>query len=133
MPNALLPCVAISAAVACASLGGGLYEFLVVDPAWPGRPDIVQPQRGGISRKRFWIPAHTAFELTLIVSLIACWRFPGVRTPLLIALGSHAIMRGWSAFDFIPKALAFERAEPASVDAAAARRWSHRSLGRFPL
>jgi hypothetical protein len=42
-------------------------------------------------------------------------------------------MRLWSAFDFIPKALAFEKADPASVDTLAARRWSRRSLGRLPL
>jgi hypothetical protein len=39
----------------------------------------------------------------------------------------------WSAFDFIPKALAFEKADPASVDMLAARQWSRRSLGRLPL
>src|SRR5262245_50187852 len=119
----LLP-VALATAAALISLGGGAYEFLVVDPSWPRRPDIIQPQRGGISRKRFWIPAHVVFELLLIVSLIGGWREPGIRTPLLIALGSHAAMRIWSAFDFIPKALAFEREEPADVDPNAARRWS---------
>lgn len=49
------------------------------------------------------------------------------------ALGSHAAMRLWSALDFIPKALAFERADPATVALEAARRWSRRSLGRLPL
>ena len=29
---------------------GFLYEFSVVDPFWPSRPEIVQPVRGGISR-----------------------------------------------------------------------------------
>jgi hypothetical protein len=42
-------------------------------------------------------------------------------------------MRIWSAFDFIPKALAFERADPASITEAAARKWSRRSVGRVPL
>ena len=42
-------------------------------------------------------------------------------------------MRLWSAFDFIPKALAFERVDPATADPAAARRWCRRSLGRMPL
>ncbi len=110
-------------------LGGGLYEFLVVDPAWPSRPDIVQPIRGGISRKRFWMPAHTVFELTLIASLVLAWSKPDVRFWLLVAFSSHAIMRIWSVFDFIPKALAFEKAE--TVDEAAARRWSRRSKFRF--
>jgi len=46
---------------------------------------------------------------------------------------SHAIMRIWSAFEFIPKALAFERAEAGSIPEAAARRWSHHSLLCLPL
>jgi hypothetical protein len=125
--------VAVATALALISLGGGAYEYLVVDPAWPARPDIIQPGRGGVSRRRFWIPAHTLFELTLIASLIALWGAPSMRAPLLLALATHATMRLWSAFDFIPKALAFERAEPSSIDARAARRWSRRSLGRFPL
>ncbi|HEX7081577.1 MAG TPA: hypothetical protein VF329_11235 [Gammaproteobacteria bacterium] len=133
MSTSSLVVVALTTALGLASLGGGLYEFLVVDPFWPRRPELIQPQRGGISRKRFWIPAHTVFELALIVSLVVTWREPDVRAPLLVALASHAVMRIWSAFDFIPKALAFERADPASVDPAAARRWSRRSIGRLPL
>ena len=125
--------VALCAALALVSLGGGLYEYLVVDPAWPRRPEVIQPSRGGVSRRRFWIPAHTAFELSLVASLAAFWGWPAARAPLLVALATHATMRLWSAFDFIPKALAFERAEPATIDAAAARRWSRRSLGRLPL
>lgn len=133
MLNLPLAVVAGAAALALASLGGGLYEYLVVDPSWPRRPDLIQPERGGISRRRFWIPAHTVFELLLIGSLLATWAQPDIRTPLLVALASHGVMRAWSAFDFIPKALAFEKADPATVDAAAARRWSRRSLRRLPL
>jgi uncharacterized iron-regulated membrane protein len=132
MSTWLIVLVALSAALALVSLGGGLYEYLVVDPAWPRRPDIVQPARGGVSRRRFWIPAHVMFELSLLTSLVVLWK-SAARTPLLVALASHAIMRIWSAFDFIPKALAFEKADPASVDTPAARRWSRRSLGRLPL
>ena len=94
---------------------------------------MIQPSRGGVSRRSFWIPAHTAFELSLIASLVATWSSSMVRTPLLVALATHATMRLWSAFDFIPKALAFERADPTTVDVMAARRWSRRSLGRLPL
>src|SRR5262249_58083518 len=61
----LISVTAVCASLALVSLGGGLYEFSVVDPFWPGRPDLIQPGRGGISRKRFWIAAHTAFE--------SCW------------------------------------------------------------
>jgi hypothetical protein len=125
--------VALASALALVSLGGGLYEFLVVDTSWPRRPEIIQPARGGISRKRFWIPAHATFEVTLIFCLITAWPTPGVRTPLLIGLASHLAMRLWSIFDFIPRALAFESADPASIEEDAARRWTRRSLGRLPL
>jgi hypothetical protein len=125
--------IAAASSLALILVGGGLYEFLVVDPVWPGRPDIIQPSRGGISRKRFWIPAHGIFELLLITALVSAWSLPGVRSWLWIALTSHALMRIWSAFDFIPKALAFERAEPGTITEAAARKWSHRSLLRLPL
>ncbi len=125
--------VALSTAFALITLGGGLYEYLVVDPFWPSRPDLIQPQRGGISRKRFWIPAHTAFELLVIAALVAVWAESTVRSLLLVALGSHVVMRLWSAFDFIPKALAFERADPSAVAQEDARRWTRRSLGRLPL
>jgi hypothetical protein len=123
----------LAAALALASLGGGLYEFSVVDPAWPKRPDVIQPKRGGVSRKRFWIPAHIAFELVLIAALVATWSEPTVRTWLLLGLASHVTMRVWSAFDFIPKALRFERTDASEISETAARRWTHRSLWRFPL
>jgi hypothetical protein len=128
-----LALIALAGALALISLGGGLYEFLVIDPAWPRRPDIIQPARGGVSRRRFWIPAHVAFELALIAALILAWSRPDVRTFLLVAFASHAVMRIWSAFDFIPKALAFERADARSVTEGAARGWTRRSLGRLPL
>lgn len=118
---------------ACALLGGGLYETLVVDPAWPERPGIIQPQIGGISRRRFWIPAHTLFEVLLIIALIAAWGDADARLALLVALVSHAAMRVWSVVDFIPKAVAFEKADPAAVDEAAAVAWTRRSLLRLPL
>lgn len=129
----MLIIIALATALALISLGGGFYEYLVVDPYWPRRPELVQPQRGGINRRRFWIPAHTTFELALLASLIAWWNSPGIRAPLLVAMAAHVVMRAWSAVDFIPKALAFERADPATVSELDARRWSRRSLGRLPL
>ena len=129
----MLIIVAVAAALACASVGGGLYEFSVVDPFWPRRPDLVQPARGGISRKRFWISIHVAFELVLIAALVWSWPQPALRTCLLVALASHAVMRLWSAFDFIPKALAFEKAPPGEISEAAARAWTVRSRLRLPL
>ena len=109
-------------------IGGGLYEFLVVDPFWPKRLDLIQPDRGGISRRRFWIPIHTLFELSVISALVAAWSTPAIRPWLWVALISHTIVRIWSAFDFIPKALAFEKAEPGPITERSARKWTHRSL-----
>jgi hypothetical protein len=125
--------VAIVVFLACASVGGGLYEFLVLDPVWPNRPAIIQPRNGGVSRRRFWIPVHTAFELALIVAIIACWGNHAVRIALLIALASHLVMRVWSLVDFVPKAMAFERGDPATIERAAAQHWVRRSLLRLPL
>jgi hypothetical protein len=36
----------LACALALVNLGGGFYEFRVVDPFWPRRPDIIQPDRG---------------------------------------------------------------------------------------
>jgi hypothetical protein len=55
------------------------YEFLVVDPVWPSRPVLIQPERGGVSRRRFWIPAHTTFELALVAALVIAWSQPCAR------------------------------------------------------
>lgn len=118
---------------AFASFGGALYEFSVVDRAWPANPEIIQPAVSGLSRRRFWIPAHLAFELTVLASLLACWDMGSVRPWLLVALASHGSMRIWSAFDFIPKAVAFERATAGAVSEAEARAWCRRSKLRMPL
>lgn len=125
--------LAVTTLMAGVSLGGGIYEYLVVDPFWPKRPGIIQPIHGGISRRRFWIPAHSVFEVLLIVALIVTWGRPEVRIPLLVVLASHVVMRVWSLIDFVPKAVAFEAADPATVDPAAATRWTRRSLARLPL
>lgn len=125
--------IATTTLVACVLLGGGLYETVVVDPAWPKRPGIIQAQNGGISRRRFWIPVHTLFEVLLIVALIASWGDAAVRLALLVALVSHAVMRVWSLVDFVPRAVEFEKADPAGIDEAAAVAWTRRSLLRLPL
>lgn len=129
--SAVILSTGLAGLLANIGLGGGIYEHGVVDPAWPRRPEIVQPGKGGISRARFWIPAHTVFEVSLLVALYLGWSDANVRTALLVALAAHVIMRVWSAFDMIPKALAFEKAE--TVDEADARHWIHRSLMRLPL
>jgi hypothetical protein len=125
--------IAVTTLVACALLGGGLYETVVIDPVWPKRPGIIQARNGGISRRRFWIPAHTLFEVLLIIALIATWHDADARLALLVALVSHAVMRVWSFVDVVPKAVKFENTDPAAVDEAAAVAWTRRSLLRLPL
>jgi hypothetical protein len=124
--------IAITTLAACVTLGGGLYEFLVVDPAWPKRPGIIQPRNGGVSRARFWIPVYIVVEVLLIVTLVVAWDDAHLRVALLVALVSHAVMRVWSLVDVVPKATAFENADPATVDETAAVRWTRRSLLRLP-
>lgn len=133
MGTPILVLIAVTTLAACISLGGALYEALVVDPYWPKRPGIIQTHNGGISRVRFWLPVHTLFEVLLVVTLVLTWGDANVGAALLVALVSHAVMRIWSVFDLIPKAAEFERKDPAEVDEAAARRWIRRSLLRLPL
>ena len=133
MGTPTLVLIAVTTLVACISLGGALYEALVVDPYWPKRPGIVQSRNGGISRVRFWLPVYTLFEVLLVVTLVLTWGDADVGGPLLVAVVSHAVMRIWSVFDLIPKAAQFERKDPADVDEAAAVRWTRRSLFRLPL
>jgi hypothetical protein len=39
----------------------------------------------------------------------------------------------WSLVDFVPKAVAFEKSDPATIERSAAQRWARRSLLRLPL
>jgi len=129
--DAVVLSTALTVLLANIGLGGGIFEHSVVDRAWPRKPDIVQPRKGGIWRAGFWIPAHSAFEVVLLVTLYLSWGRDGVRNALIVALAVHLAMRLWSAVDMIPKAIVFEKAE--TVDEADARAWTRRSLLRFPL
>ena len=133
MPNALVLSSGLAALLAQIGLGGGVFEYCVLDPVWPANPALIQPRRGGLDRKRFWIPARTVFELSLVIGLVAAWRESEVLAWLVLAAVSHTLLRLWSAVDFIPEALAVERADPHAIPADAARRWTRRSLWRLPL
>jgi ubiquinone/menaquinone biosynthesis C-methylase UbiE len=93
------------------TLGGGLYETIVVDPAWPANVALIQPGRGGVDRKVFWGLIHGALTVALPLALWALWRRPGVRGWLLVATGIYVAVRVWSFLYFIPLALRFEAAE----------------------
>jgi hypothetical protein len=133
MPDVSVVVVTFAVAVSLVTLGGGIYESSVVDPRWPERPELIRPGEGGLNRKHFWIPVHVVFEVLLLVSLVLTWHIPIVRGCLWVALLSHVAMRCWSGFDFIPKALEFERSTAASYSTSAARKWTTRSLFRLPL
>src|SRR5438045_1097708 len=75
------------------AIGGSLYEHLVVDPVWPGNVPLIQPERGGVDRKVFWVPLHGALTVLFPVALWACWRNPAARRWALVALGSYLVMR----------------------------------------
>lgn len=90
----MLIIVAVAAALALVSLGGGFYEVAVVDPTWPKRPDLVQPSRGGISRRRFWIAAHVGFEAMLLASLVWPWSQPTAPADRTDDLRGHALCAG---------------------------------------
>lgn len=126
----LLAVVVVSA---CVLVGGGWYEYRVIDQAWPYRPGIIQPRSGGIARRRFWVPSHTAFELLAVAAVFVTWNQPDVRLALLGSLVSHAVMRVWSLVDFVPKAIAFENSDPAVINQSEAKRWTSRSAMRLPL
>jgi hypothetical protein len=133
MSTPALVLLSVVVLLACASLGGGIYESVVLDPVWPGRPAIIQAQHGGVSRRRFWIPVHGAFETALVAAVIVTWGHPHVRTPILIALASHVVVRIWSLIDLVPKVTAFQKADPAVIERAAAVQWTRRSLLRLPI
>jgi hypothetical protein len=114
-------------------LGGGIYETLLVDKVWPGNLAIIQPQRGGLDRKRFWIPVHSLYEIALLVS---AWDLSktDARPWIIIALIAHFAARIWSFAYFIPMALRFEQlSEFDELQARLARRWTRLSPCRLIL
>jgi hypothetical protein len=114
-------------------LGGGIYETLLVDRAWPDNLAIIQPQRGGLDRKLFWVPIHTLYEVALLVSAWDLWS-TDARSWIIVALVAHFVSRAWSFAYFIPKALQFEKlSELTESQVQLARRWTGLSGCRLIL
>jgi hypothetical protein len=109
--------------------GASLYEESVLDPAWPGRPDLVRPIEGGANRKRFWIPADLIALVSLAAATWAAWPVPEIRNAVLVAVGLYGINIAVSVVYFVPELLKVERlgAEP---DAASSRIWVRRNRWR---
>jgi hypothetical protein len=114
-------------------LGGGIYETLLVDRVWPDNLAIIQPQRGGLDRKRFWIPIHTLYEISLLVSAWVLWN-TDARSWIVLALVAHFTARVWSFAYFIPRALRFEQlSELTKSQVHLARKWTKLSPCRLIL
>src|SRR2546422_11730137 len=94
------------------SVGGGLYEHIVLTPLWSASPPasfaIIQPGTG-VPLQRFWIPVHAAITLFLLSSLFLTWHDVPVRRLLLVAVASYVVMRAWSGVFFIREMLAFQK------------------------
>lgn len=114
--------------------GGGIYETLLVDRVWPDRPAVIQPERGGLDRKLFWMPAHTLYELALFMSLWMLWSVSAARWWTAAALVVHFAARAWSMAYFIPKALRFEKlGDLTEEQRLEARQWTRLSRCRPAL
>jgi len=121
----------IALVIGAIGLGGGIYETLLVDRVWPDNLAIIQPQRGGLDRKRFWIPIHSLYEVALLASAWTSWTNTYARYWIVLALVAHFLSRAWSFAYFIPRALRFEKlSELNDSDAQLARRWIHLSWRR---
>jgi hypothetical protein len=73
------------------SLGGGIYETLLVDPVWLRNLSVIQSDRGGLNRKLFWGSVHPLFEIALLVSV---W----MRLVLRVLYSPSASLRAALAF-----------------------------------
>ncbi len=114
--------------------GGGIYETLLVDRVWPDNPAVIQPERGGLDRKLFWMPAHTLYELALFISLWMLWSAGDARWWTAAALVMHFAARAWSMAYFIPRALRFEKlGDLTEEQRLEARRWTRLSRYRPAL
>lgn len=102
-------------------VGGGVYEHLVLDRAWPANLALIQPEHGGAHRAPFWMIVHTLLTITLVAALWASWRDATLRRRLAWTLGIHLALRVWTFAYFIPAALRFEAAHALALDEA--RTW----------
>ena len=100
--------------VGAIALGGGIYETALIDRSWPRKPEIIQPERGGINRAMFWGPIHSVFELALLLALWLAWAAPQARLCIIAAVIIHFATRVWSFVYFIPLAMKFQDVDKAS-------------------
>lgn len=122
----------VALVVGAVAMGGGIYETSIIDPAWPNNPSIVQKDRGGIVRGRFWMVAHVLYELTLFATLWMLWSVSTARWWIIGAIVIHFSARAWSMIYFIPRALRFEKLGDLTEEQTdEARRWTRMSRWRL--
>lgn len=122
------------------AIGGGLYEHIVITPLWSSSPpssfSIIQPGTG-VPLQNFWIPAHAAITIFVLLSLFLTWKEIKVRRLLLMGLGSYIVMRVWSALFFIPEMLKFQKvpldSSPSAELSARVTSWTFWTWFREPL
>jgi hypothetical protein len=122
------------------SVGGGLYEHIVLTPIWSASPpssfSIIQ--RGtGVPLQRFWIPVHAAISIFILMTLFLTWNDITVPRLLLIGLASYIVMRIWSGLFFIREMLAFQKipldSAPSTELSARVARWRYWTWFREPF
>ncbi len=119
----VIPLVWLAAVLLGIETGGGLFEHLVLDQAWPENLALIQPEQGGVNRGTFWIPVHSLLSLVLLAALWASWPERPLRRRVAWVLGLHFALRVWSFAYFIPAAIRFEAATGTTRGAPDATAW----------
>ncbi|MFW7381640.1 MAG: hypothetical protein ACOH5I_22725 [Oligoflexus sp.] len=133
-----ITCVALS-------IGGGLYEYLVIVPQFRRNPPAtlsIIHEDGGVPMQRFWIPVHIAISIALLGALILnwgalTWGIPVRRLMILVGIGAYFVMRVWSGIYFIPEMLSFQRvplkSSPSDELTSRVNKWAKLTILRLPL
>jgi hypothetical protein len=112
--------------------GAGLYEQAVLDPAWPAKPGLVRPLEGGVSRKRYWVPANSVALLAMAAAIWAAWPQESAQSWALAAAACSLVVNISTISYFAPQVLRVERDGVAPNDASSLR-WVALSRLRTPF
>jgi hypothetical protein len=72
--------------------GAQVFETALIVPSWTAAPPAslaLFHGPHGLDFKAFWIAFHSLRELTFVAAIVACWKLPPVRRPLLALFGAH--------------------------------------------
>lgn len=121
-------------------LGGGIYEGLVIFPAWSAAPPAsfaLLQGPDGLQVARFWLPLHILLTLALVPTLVLNWRSPRRRALVLVGLAGYLLMRATTFAYFLPELTAFLATPPdgpySAALAARAARWGALSAVRVAV